>query len=156
MTLHRWMLAADGMQEWNPLFERFTDDRFGAPGAGMITAGASDVFFLCGTEIFHSTTPGVNWADVTPALPSSLRIPAVWPQPLAADGMLHARIENDTPGHARLELHDLLGRRRATPFDGQLDGRRDVQFSMSGLEDGVYFLRLFSAGESVVRVVVKR
>jgi hypothetical protein len=155
MTLHRWMLAADGMQEWNPFFERFTDDRFGAPGAGMITAGASDVFFLCGTEIFHSTTPEVSRADVTPALPSSLRIPVVWPQPLASDGMLHARIENATPGHARLELHDLLGRRRAIPFDGQLDGRRDIQFSMAGLEAGVYLLRLFSGGTSIGIGVVK-
>ena len=106
--------------------------------------------------IFRTTNGGVNWADVTPALPSSLRIPAVWPQPLAADGMLHARIESATPGHARLELHDLLGRRRATPFDGRLDGRRDIQFSMANLEAGVYLLRLISGGESVVRVVVKR
>ena len=106
--------------------------------------------------ILRTGNGGVTWADVTPALPSSLRIPAVWPQPLAADGMLHARIESATPGHARLELHDLLGRRRAIPFDGQLDGRRDVQFSMSGLEAGVYLLQFFSGGESVVRVVVKR
>jgi photosystem II stability/assembly factor-like uncharacterized protein len=106
--------------------------------------------------IFRTTNGGVNWTEVTPARQPSLRIAAIWPQPLSGSGILNARIESDRPGHARLELFDLLGRSRAIPFDGTLEGSREVHWSTANLETGCYLLRLIAGQKVSMRLVVKR
>ncbi|MGB5075718.1 MAG: T9SS type A sorting domain-containing protein, partial [Bacteroidota bacterium] len=61
------------------------------------------------------------------------------------------------PGSARLELYDLLGRRRAVLFDGHSDAaRRTVSWSAGGVEAGVYVLRLVVRDAVVWKTFVKR
>jgi len=72
-------------------------------------------------------------------------------------------IESPLALAAKLEVFDVLGRRIATPFDGELStGRTEAAWEVSagsagGVASGVYFGRLrFEGGERTVRIVVAR
>ncbi|MBE0645712.1 MAG: T9SS type A sorting domain-containing protein, partial [Bacteroidetes bacterium] len=107
--------------------------------------------------ILRTTNGGVNWTKATPVLPSSPRIVSTWPQPATSGSAMNTIIDLTQPGSARLELYDLLGRRRAVLFDGHSDAtRRTVSWSAGGVEAGVYVLRLVVRDAVVWKTFVKR
>jgi hypothetical protein len=58
-------------------------------------------------------------------------------------------------GHARLGLHDLLGREIAVLFDGEMaGGSRRASFDTSTLPAGMYFLTLQCEGESRTQTMI--
>jgi hypothetical protein len=81
---------------------------------------------------------------------STFELGAVWPQPAQSLGArINVIIEAETGKTATLELHDLLGRRIAVLFDGEIrDNGMVVGFTPADyrLSPGVYLLR-FSDGE---------
>ncbi|MBN1449195.1 MAG: hypothetical protein JXA28_14810 [Bacteroidetes bacterium] len=106
--------------------------------------------------IYRSTDGGINWTNVTPSIPQSPRILSTWPQPAPRGGMMSTEVELPGPGPVRMELYDLLGRRRAVLWDAEVTAtRRTVPWSTAGLERGVYVLRMVTAaGSASGRVVV--
>jgi hypothetical protein len=61
----------------------------------------------------------------------------------------------DKPGKVRLTVHDLLGRECAVLVDeDQISGAHEVVFDAARLAGGVYFYRLSSGGENIVRKMV--
>ncbi|MCB2205524.1 T9SS type A sorting domain-containing protein [bacterium] len=143
--------TTDGWQTFRVEGEMFSDVfqdiRFIDSDNGYVTTRYS---------IFKTTNGGINWTNVTPSIPQSPRILSIWPQPLTQGGMMSTEIELIRPGPVRIELYDLLGRRRAVVWDAEVTvTRRTVQWSTIGLERGVYVLRM-AAGNGVAsgKVVV--
>jgi photosystem II stability/assembly factor-like uncharacterized protein len=108
-------------------------------------------------SILRTTNGGINWTQVTPTLPSSPRIASVWPQPAAQGGMLNVQLDVGRQGAVRLEVYDMLGRRRAVVFDAWSDtAQKTIQWSPAELGSGVYILRMLTAEGVVSRTFVKR
>jgi photosystem II stability/assembly factor-like uncharacterized protein len=107
--------------------------------------------------IYRSTNGGINWTNVTPTLPQSPLILSTWPQPVSQGGMMSTEVELIRPGPVRVELYDLLGRRRAVVLDTEVAAtRRTVRWSTIGLGRGVYVLRLVAgSGVANAKVVVE-
>jgi photosystem II stability/assembly factor-like uncharacterized protein len=106
-------------------------------------------------SIIKTTNGGINWTNVTPSLPQSPRIISTWPQPVSQGGMMSTEVELTRPGPARIELYDLLGRRKAVVWDAEVTAtRRTVQWSTAGLERGVYVLRMVTVDGVASRKVI--
>lgn len=62
----------------------------------------------------------------------------------------------DEPGHVRLSIYDLLGRKVAVLEDGMRQaGTHEITFDGSGLSSGTYIYRLETAGRHAARSIVR-
>ncbi len=108
-------------------------------------------------SILRTTNGGINWTQVTPPLLSSPRIASVWPQPADQGGMLNVQLDIGRPGAVRLEVYDMLGRRRAVVFDAWSDTeQKTIQWSPAEIGSGVYILRMLTVDGAASRTIVKR
>jgi photosystem II stability/assembly factor-like uncharacterized protein len=108
-------------------------------------------------SILRTTNGGINWTQVIPPLLSSPRILSVWPQPADQGGMLNVQLDIGRPGAVRLEVYDMLGRRRAVVFDAWSDtAQKTIQWSPVELGAGVYILRMLTVEGVASRTIVKR
>ncbi|MBN1449198.1 MAG: hypothetical protein JXA28_14825 [Bacteroidetes bacterium] len=132
-------------------------ERYGENPRGIRFLDRLNGWVSLSRSILRTTNGGVNWTKVTPSLPVSPRILSTWPQPAPQGGMMSTEIELTRPGPVRIEIYDLLGRRRAVVWDAEVTAtRRIVQWSTAGLERGFYLLRMVTtAGAASGRVVVR-
>jgi photosystem II stability/assembly factor-like uncharacterized protein len=108
-------------------------------------------------SILRTTNGGINWTQVTPPLLSSPRIVSVWPQPADQNGILNVQFDIGRPSAVRLEVYDMLGRRRAVLLDAWSDtAQKTIQWSPAELGAGVYILRMLTGEGVVSRTFVKR
>ncbi len=157
LRLSSWQMSTDGFETWLPLLDVHSESSFGALGSGIMTAGSNAAILLFRTGVYRTSNGGVNWTKATPELPSSPRIVSTWPQPATGGSAMNTIIDLTQPGSARLELYDLLGRRRAVLFDGHSDAaRRTISWSAGGVAAGVYVLRLVVRDVVACKTFVKR
>lgn len=157
MTLSSFHSSLDDLQSQSRFFARHIDNSFGAPAAAVITAGANTAYMAIGMELYRTTNGGINWTQVTPPLLSSPRIASVWPQPADQGGMLNVQLDVGRPSAVRLEVYDMLGRRRAVVFDAWSDtAQKTIQWSPAELGSGVYILRMLTGEGVASRTIVKR
>ena len=130
---------------------------YGYLGYGIYSNNYDDAWVTTSFSILKTTNGGINWTNVTPSLPLSPRILSTWPQPVSQGGMMSTELDLTRPGPVRIELHDLLGRRRAVVLETEVAAtRRIVQWSTLGLERGVYVLRLVTgSGVANAKVMVE-
>jgi photosystem II stability/assembly factor-like uncharacterized protein len=130
---------------------------YGYAGYGIYSNNYDVAWVTTQFSILKTTNGGINWTDVTPSLPQSPRILSTWPQPVSQGRMISSEVELTRPGPVRVELYDLLGRRRAVMLDDEVTAtRRTVQWSTAGLGRGVYVLRLVAgSGVANAKVVVE-
>ncbi|MCB2206643.1 hypothetical protein KQI65_18020, partial [bacterium] len=130
---------------------------YGYAGYGIYSNDYDVAWVTTQFSILKTTNGGINWTNVTPSLPQSPRIISTWPQPVSQGGMMNTELELTRPGPVRIELYDLLGRRRAVVLDAEVTAtRRTVQWSTIGLERGVCVLRLVTgSGVANTKVMVK-
>ncbi len=83
----------------------------------------------------------------------SLQLGSVYPQPLVQGRHGSVIVASGADGAVSLTLHDALGRLRFTAFEGRLEAgaSRMVDLPTTGLQPGVYFLRLEGASGTQVR-----
>ncbi|MDX1419251.1 MAG: hypothetical protein R3181_04740 [Rubricoccaceae bacterium] len=86
----------------------------------------------------------------TPEAASTLHAPR--PNPTRGPTLLSYEVE--APGHARLTVHDALGREVARPVDGPVGaGAHEIPFDPGALPDGVYLIRLEAANIMAVQLL---
>ncbi|KAB2907368.1 MAG: T9SS type A sorting domain-containing protein [Ignavibacteriales bacterium] len=113
----------------------------GAPG-WMAYSNASITFNRIPTDVSDE-----NFA------PKSFDLSQNYPNPFNPSTVIKYSI--DKPGKVRLTVHDLLGRECAVLVDeDQISGAHEVVFDAARLAGGVYFYRLSSGGENIVRKMV--
>ena len=116
---------------------------------------ANNGFLATQFSILKTTNGGISWTNVTPSIPLSPRILSNWPQPVSQGEMMSTEVEITRPGPVKIELYDLLGRRRAVVFNAEVEtARRTVQWSTAGLDRGVYILRLLTGSRATFSKVV--
>ncbi|MBD3167869.1 MAG: T9SS type A sorting domain-containing protein [candidate division Zixibacteria bacterium] len=84
------------------------------------------------------------------SLPSKVFLLTNYPNPFNPS----TRIEFSIPesGKAKIEIFDLMGRRVATLVDGKLEaGRHHLVWNAEGIASGIYFCRLSSGDDTIVR-----
>lgn len=112
-----------------------------------------------GTDLIHlrinacdEIMTAIGDGDEPPAfIPLSLEAPV----PNPANGLIRFGYSVDAPGKADLEIYDVMGRRVAPVFIGRKveAGPGSVEFDASGLQSGVYFLRLNAGTKAVARKI---
>jgi photosystem II stability/assembly factor-like uncharacterized protein len=157
MTLSSFHSSFDDLQSQSRFVARHIETSFGAPFKAVMTAGTNTAYMAIGMELYRTTNGGINWMQVTPTLPSSPRIASVWPQPADQGGMLNVQLDIGRPGAVRLEVYDMLGRRRAVLLDAWSDtAQKTIQWSPAELGSGVYILRMLTGEGVASRTFVKR
>jgi photosystem II stability/assembly factor-like uncharacterized protein len=104
--------------------------------------------------VFRTTNGGVNWVAATPIAPASAMIASSYPQPASHGERVTTEI-NGIGNVVRLELYDLLGRLRQVLYEGEVHGRRSVQWRAEALP-GVYILMLRNGIQTTSKLVVSR
>ena len=96
-----------------------------------------------------STLDPYSESDPDPPLPPELvTLQGPPSNPFVAGGAVPIRFELPRPGHVRLTIHDLRGRRVAAIVDRELPaGVHAAPWSSAGLAAGVYIVRLEALGE---------
>ena len=147
-----WLVST--MDEW---YSFSIEEVYSTAITDILFLDSRNGFLTTKYSILKTTNGGINWTKVTPSLPQSPRIISTWPQPVSQGGMMSTEIELTRPGPVRIELYDLLGRRRVVVLDAEVTAtRRTVQWSTIGLERGVYVLRLVTgSGVANTKVMVK-
>ncbi len=106
------------------------------------------------TALFTGTEhPGAT-AHGDTALPVRLALPAAWPNPFSERATL--RLELPMSGSVRVEVIDMLGRRRGLVLERDLPaGRHEVAFQAAalGLGGGTYLIRLTQGGAVTTRLL---
>lgn len=139
---------------WRPLSEPLDGPVIAlhplAGGAWMLGGSFFSADGLVSPSVVRFTSGGVGTDGAPPAVDAAL---TVAPNPART----HATVRlGTTHGPATLTLHDLLGRRVATVYDG-VPAPPEVLVSVAGLPAGVYVVRLASAdGVRQARLVVVR
>ena len=125
----------------------YEDMNCGSAGSFDVTARA----LLGGTGEYLGILRPLS-SDPPPAIPDDARLLAVYPNPVHGDGAATFTLHVDNPSttrNATIDVVDVLGRVRHVLWNGALpSGQRTLVSSISGLEAGVYTLRLL--GESAV------
>jgi glutathione peroxidase len=66
-------------------------------------------------------------------------------------------LEVPSPQHVEVELYDVRGAFSATVFQGNLTGSSNISYPVTGLENGLYFIRTKSSSlNSVLKVLVQQ
>ncbi len=89
------------------------------------------------------------------ALAGDFRVESIWPQPASqSTDAMHVFITGERTETVSVEVYDLLGRKRATLHEGQINEQGIVLTlspSQLGLETGSYLLRLRSSQAQVTK-----
>lgn len=106
--------------------------------------------FLLGTSAPQAraqTVPG-------PEVPTTLVVSVAQPNPFTSTARFTVAVRRDQ--HVRVELHNLLGQRVQTLFDGRLEAGegRTVTMESAGLPAGLYLYRVQGDRSVVTRQVV--
>lgn len=130
---------------WGAQAGILTGDNFLYPAVAGLTGASQGLWTLAST----GWTSGVE----TAALPMSLQLAPVWPNPVR-DGAT-VRFGMPHRGHARISLYSVRGERVAVLHDGDGDaGWHSTQVDARRIASGVYFLRLESDGKVVSKKVM--
>jgi len=101
---------------------------------------------------YRVTLNGIDPTGVGSDTPRALAL-AVAPNPVHTRGWV--TIEMPSAAHARLDLYDIGGRRRATLVDAEMpSGRHPLVWETRGLEGGVYYWRCSVNGATVTQRAV--
>jgi len=85
---------------------------------------------------------------------SELSINAIWPNPVLSPGELHVSWSQESPQIVEITVHDMLGRRRATLFNGwNTQGIHSARVSTGSLPAASYILRVRSGTQSSQRMI---
>jgi len=106
--------------------------------------------------IYRTTNGGVNWIDASPSLPETPRILSTWPQPIRIGMTGNVGIAISRPGMVRMELYDLLGRRKAVAGERYFETTQgNINWPTEGLQPGCYMLRILApGGETWSRIIL--
>jgi hypothetical protein len=113
---------------------------------------------LLGEDVFEYVVADSRGASATgrvtvmidAELPDRVLLDANYPNPF--NPVTRIRFALPEPMHARLEIHDAMGRQVAVLFDGESrEGDHEVAFEARDLASGVYFYRLAAGGQVLVR-----
>ena len=90
-----------------------------------------------------------------PVASAGLEIATIWPQPMSGSGSIELRAR--TARAIRCTLHDLLGRRAAVVYEGEIPaGSSSHAITTAHLAPGVYHLRVAWTGGSAATMLVVR
>ena len=144
---------------FNHSFETTTDTVHGPPpllaGKDYIWQVRSRHDWPSATSDFSSalaftTESTVYVEEEDQAVPDQFILSQNFPNPFNPTTTISYGIPERT--HVRLEVIDLLGRKVQTLVDSEQDpGRKSVRFSASSLPSGLYFYRLQSGAQTIIR-----
>lgn len=104
-----------------------------------------------GTGIWIFEAPGAVSNEEVASV-ETLRVESAYPNPFSTVTTVQYHLPES--GHVSVTVHDILGREVARPVDGvQSLGMNEVLIEGSTLASGVYFVRVATAGESIVRQI---
>lgn len=118
-------------------------------------ADENTAYYVTGSAIFRITFPEVTsvQSPKPPPLPLSIAVP--YPQPVSPNRVVYIEIDVPIQGRVLTEVFDMLGRRRAIVFDGEIEaGERILNWTPAGLERGLYMLNLRTAHGAVASKII--
>lgn len=106
-------------------------------------------------DVYILAQPRLMDVESTPSSPAAIALHPNYPNPFCADGNgTIIAFDTHRDGHARISLHDMLGRHVATVLDQELlAGSHRFAFEAAGLRAGLYLLSLEHGGERVSRTI---
>jgi outer membrane protein assembly factor BamB len=105
-------------------------------GQQMISGVGGKIFLISGGSI---NPDAINPPNET--LPEKISLLSNYPNPFNMQTRINYYLGND--GHVILSIYDLLGRKVASLFEGELDaGEHSITWDASGHTSGIYFIRL--------------
>ncbi len=88
-----------------------------------------------------------------PALPTRITLEQNYPNPFSTSTTIEYALSR--PGHVRLDVHDILGRRVVTIVDEhRAAGTHNVPLETSGWASGIYVYRLQTGDRIITRKMV--
>lgn len=106
------------------------------------------------STIFADWTPLSKATDTESGtgLPTTPLLSSVWPNPF--NGTARMSVDMDRTSAIQIDLYDMLGRHRASLFDGILAaGQQEIPLDAADLENGTYLIRLQREGQAASRTV---
>jgi hypothetical protein len=146
------VVAPSHLYDWNPI--RVGDVRTLLVHGGQVAIGGSCATFGSFPHVFLAVTGPGDIVGVPVAVAQTSALGPVAPNPVR--NAARVRFALARPARVRIALFDLAGRRTREIVNGVLFGAGDHEaaISITGMQPGVYFLRLEAGRETTTLKLV--